>query len=139
MERQTVLGDDLHQTPDGPRLVGGRCADCGTVAFPRPASCARCTGTTVDQHLLPTEGTLWTFTVQGFRPKAPYDGPEEFEPYGVGYVDLGGEVLVEARLTESAPERLQIGAPMRLVLQAYGQQGDTVLETYAFAPIGGAA
>ena len=32
---------------------------------------------------------------------------EEFEPYGVGYVELPGEVRVEARLTESDPARLR--------------------------------
>ena len=26
------------------------------------------------------EGRLWTFTVQGFRPKPPYIGPDEFDP-----------------------------------------------------------
>jgi uncharacterized OB-fold protein len=53
-------------------------------------------------------GTLWTYTVQGFRPKSPYDGPEEFSPYAVGYVDLG-EVLVESRLDVPVGHRLVIG------------------------------
>ena len=47
----------------------------------------------------------------------PYAGdPDEFEPYGVGYVELAGEVRVEGRLTEADPERLRIGMPMELVL-----------------------
>ncbi len=41
---------------------------------------------------------------------------DEFEPYGVGYVELPGEVRVEARLTEYDPERLRIGMPMELTL-----------------------
>ncbi len=28
---------------DEPRLIGGACADCGAVSFPRPTSCSRCT------------------------------------------------------------------------------------------------
>ena len=54
-----------------------------------------------------------------FAPKAPPylpGGVEEFEPYGVGYIELPGEVRVEARLTESDPDRLRIGMLMDLTL-----------------------
>lgn len=134
-----VAIDDMRSTPAGPRLLGGRCDRCRTVAFPRPTTCAKCTNASIDEFELPTEGTLWTFTVQGFHPKPPYDGPSHFEPYGVGYVDLG-EVLVEARLTESDPDRLEIGARMRLVQIEYGSdEGGAALETFAFERVGSAA
>ena len=68
-------------------------------------------------------GTLWTFTTQTFRPPSPpYDGgdtAESFQPYALGYVELPGEVVVEARLTEPDPARLAIGQPMRLVIVPY--------------------
>lgn len=136
MEVRTVVGDDLRDTADGPRLVGGCCRTCGAVAFPRPASCARCTGSELDEHLLAAEGTLWTYTVQGFQPKAPYDGHADFAPYGVGYVDLAGEVLVESRLTVHEADQLAIGDRMMLVLEHYGDDasGDP-LTTFAFAPV----
>ena len=51
------------------------------------------------------------------RPEATLiDDPDTFEPYGVGYVELPGEVRVEARLTEADPGRLRIGLPMELTL-----------------------
>ena len=66
---------------------------------------------------LARRGTLWSWTIQRFRPKSPpYTGPEEFEPYGVGYVELPGEVRVEARLTEADPDKLRIGMEMELTL-----------------------
>ena len=38
----------------------------------------------------PAKARLWSWTVQRFRPKSPpYAGPVAFEPYAVGYVDLG--------------------------------------------------
>jgi uncharacterized OB-fold protein len=114
---------------DEPRLIGSRCRACGVVGFPARRSCAACTSVDVEEHLLGRTGTLYTWTVQGFRPKAPYRGPEEFEPYGVGYVELPGEVRVEARLTVADPDRLRIGLPMELVIVPFG---DSV--TYAFAP-----
>ena len=110
-------------------LLRGRCRDCGVVTFPAQRSCPRCTSLDVEEHLLGRTGTLYTWTVQGFRPKPPYAGPEEFEPYGVGYVELPGEVLVETRLTVADPDRLRIGLPVELVIVPFGDK-----VTYAFAP-----
>jgi uncharacterized OB-fold protein len=130
-----VAAPDLRLTEDGPVLVGGRCTSCGSVAFPRQTPCARCAGTGIEEHVLATSGTLWTWTVQGFRPKTPYDGPEEFTPYGVGYVDLGGEVLVESRLTVADPARLAIGLHVELVTETYAlDDAGTPCVTFAFAP-----
>lgn len=120
---------------DEPQLVGGVCCACGSVAFPRPPSCARCTSEDVDEHLLIRAGTLWSWTVQRFQPKEPFLGPDPFEPYGVGYVDLSGEVLVEARLTTADPAQLEIGQPVELVIIPFAASDDgTELLTFAFRP-----
>src|SRR3954447_11961377 len=91
------IAERLFELVDGqPVLLGAKCAPCGTVTFPIQGSCPRCTSEDVAEHRLATNGTLWTWTTQGFRPKTPpYAGPEEFTPYLVGYVELGGEVRVE--------------------------------------------
>jgi uncharacterized protein len=116
-----------------PRLIGSQCARCGVVAFPKQDSCPKCTSGEVAERLLARRGTLWSWTIQGFRPKSPpYAGdPDTFEPFGVGYVELPGEVRVEARLTEADPARLLIGMPMELTLIPAPGGGTT----YAFAPI----
>jgi len=72
----------------------------------------------VEERLLERTGTLYTWTVQGFRPKPPYAGPEGFEPYGVGYVELPGEVRVEARLTVADPDGLWKRTATKLFLIA---------------------
>ena len=114
-----------------PRLIGSRCSRCGTVSFPRQASCPRCTSVDVHEWRLATRGTLWTWTIQCFEPKPPYVSDGAFEPYGVGYVELPGEVRVESRLTEADPARLRIGMPMELtVLPVAGGK-----VTYAFGPV----
>jgi uncharacterized protein len=121
-------------TPEAPRLIGSRCRSCGVVAFPRQDSCQACMSLDVDEHLLAREGSLWTWTIQCFPPKSPpYAGSaDEFEPYGVGYVELGGEVRVEGRLTEADPERLAIGMEMEVTLVPAPGRADAV--TFAFRP-----
>ena len=104
----TPVGQGLFTEAGGElRLVGSQCAQCGTVAFPRQSSCPRCTSLAVHEHLLARRGTLWSWTIQCFPPKSPpyaVVDPDTFEPYGVGYVELPGEVRVETRLTESDPD-----------------------------------
>ena len=136
---QTSIRDDvLELTDDGPRLIGMRCKDCDNHMFPFQNGCSRCTGTNVERVALGTHGTLWTWTVQGFPPKAPpYLGetnPKQFQPYGVGYVELEGELKVEARLTEADPRKLKIGMPMELTLVTLCEEDGTDIVTYAFAP-----
>jgi uncharacterized protein len=118
----------------GPMLMGSRCADCGEPYFPPAAACTRC----LSRHLQPAEigdrGTLWSWTVQAFLPKTPYDGgetPESFVPYGVGYVEMPSGIKVEARLSTADETRLRIGMPMRLELAPYGTAGGL---TFVFRP-----
>jgi uncharacterized protein len=131
------VADGLFTWPsDEPRLIGGSCRSCGTITFPSQGSCPKCTGRDISERLLEREGTLWTFTVQGFRPKAPYSGPVEFESYGVGYVQLPGEVMVESRLTENDPHKLAIGDAMELVIVPSRQDEDgNDVVTFAFRPV----
>ena len=109
-----------------PRLIGGRRRHDGEIVFPLPEG-----DTAADYDAIPLSrtGTLWSWTIQGFRPKAPYTGPEVFEPYALGYVELPGEVIVETRLTASAG--LTIGMPVELVIVPF----DATRATYAFRPV----
>lgn len=141
METQVPVAEGLWVIADDgrPRLVGSRCDDCGTTTFPTVGGCARCTGANLSAVELPTTGTLWSWTIQGFLPKnPPYAGTETpltFVPYGVGYVELPGACIVETRLTENRPEHLVIGMPMELVVIPFttDTEGRELL-TYAFAP-----
>ena len=77
--------------------------------------------------------------MQGFRPKSPpYEGPADFEPYPVGYVELPGEVKVESLLVEVAPEQLRIGMEMELAIVPFASSvTDDPLVTFAFRPLQG--
>jgi uncharacterized OB-fold protein len=127
---------------DDPQLIGSRCGDCGIVTFPSQDSCPRCSSTAMEEHLLARRGRLWAWTTQDFPPPSPpYAGPtgKEFVPFAVGYVELGGEVRVETRLTEATADTLTTGAEMELVVVPFreSEDGDGDCEevvTFAFRP-----
>jgi uncharacterized protein len=141
MATQVPVSEGVFTWPsDSPRLLGSRCLDCGNHMFPVQGDCPRCGGNSTEIVELSARGTLWTWTIQGFPPKAPpYAGdadPKTFEPFGVGYVELPGEVKVEARLTESDPEKLKIGMEMELVMVPLATDDDgNEIVTFAFAPV----
>lgn len=117
------------------QLAGARCRDCGTTTFPYQDSCPRCSRADMGRVSLPQQGVLWAFTVQGFPPKPPYRADGPFEPYGVGYVDLGG-VLVETRLTINDPAALANGDRLRVELvPVFTDEDGTRVLTYAFGPV----
>ena len=138
---QVPIADRLFTWPsDAPQLIGDRCGTCGMIAFPKQGSCPRCASTDMHEHLLARRGRLWAWTTQHFAPPSPpYAGPvgEAFVPFGVGYVELPGEVRVETRLTESDPERLAHGMEMELVIVPFrtDDAGNEVV-TFAFRPVG---
>lgn len=131
MATQVPVADGVFTWPsDQPRLIGSE--RDGVISFPaRPGE---------TQRELGRRGRLWSFTTQQFRPPAPpYDGNDDaasFKPYALGYVELPGELLVQARFTESDPGKLRIGQEMELRIVPYTTRPDgTEVLTYAFAPI----
>lgn len=125
--------------PDEVALLGGRCEACGLITFPLQSSCARCGSTETGSHRLGTRGTVWAWTIQAFPPPSPpYTGPsgEDFVPYGIGFVELPGEVRVEARLTVNDPEQIRNGMEVELVLVPFGTDAEgNERVTFAFAPV----
>lgn len=86
---------------------------------------------------LPPRGRVWSWTIQRFRPKTPpYIGPEAFEPFAIGYVELPGAVIVETRIVGVAFDAIRIGMEMQTVITPFATDasGRTVV-TYAFAPV----
>ncbi|WP_068876863.1 MULTISPECIES: Zn-ribbon domain-containing OB-fold protein [unclassified Phenylobacterium] len=119
----------------GPRLIGGRRKSDGRMVFPLPTGPE---AANFEPVRLSPEGTLWSFTIQRFRPKSPpYAGDEDdksFAPYALGYVELPGEVIVESRLDTRDFAGLRVGQPMRLKLIPFRRADGDVL-TYAFEPV----
>lgn len=140
-DSKQAIADGLFTWPsDNPHLLGSTCRACHAVTFPQKKSCPRCCSQDVELTELAQRGTLWTWTVQEFPPKSPpYASGEaegRFAPFGIGYVELPGQVRVEARLTVSDPARLRIGMPMELAIVPFGKDADGQPRmSFAFRPI----
>ena len=136
---QKALAPDVFTWPDdNPQLIGSRCGDCGATTFPAQSRCPRCSKANMAELLLPRRGTLVSWTTQSFVPVFPYAGDEtgaSFTPFGVGLVQLDDVVRVEARLTESDPEKLDFGMAVELAIVPFYEddEGNEVM-TFAFAP-----
>jgi uncharacterized OB-fold protein len=95
-----------------PRLIGGRCGNCGRHQFPRGSLCPYCGKDDVAEALLSPTGTLWAWTAVSAAPPG-YRGEV---PYGFGVVELPDGLRVLTRLTESDPAALAYGQDVRLQL-----------------------
>jgi uncharacterized protein len=130
---QRPIAQNVFEPGPAPRLIGGRHLRTGRLVFPLDV-----TDADYEACDLPPRGSLWSFTVQRFRPKTPpYAGPEAFEPFAVGYVELPGALIVESRLTGIPFEQLRIGMPLQLTSIPLCAAADgAMLCTYAFGPAG---
>ena len=107
------LADVIDVSTGEPRLVVGL-RHGHTYEFPFvPAE-----GT--ERVLLPREGTLWTWTTQGFPPPlVPHDGGD-FVPYAVGYVEFDGFLHIEGVIADPVDSGIQVGQQMTVIEHGSG-------------------
>ena len=140
MSSQKPLHDGLYTWPsEKPQMLGSRCPHCGETAFPAQSGCRSCSANESEIVEIGDTGTLWTWTIQGFLPKEPYNSDETvetFKPYGVGYVEMPGGVRVESRIAANSREQLIIGMPLKLEIVPFRTDSDgTQWMTFQFAPV----
>jgi uncharacterized OB-fold protein len=109
-------------TGSDPHLIGSRCAECGSYAFPPETfSCRnpRCSSTTLEEVPLSRRGRVWSFAVNHYAAPPPAISPDPFEPYAVAAVELEEErmVILGPVATESDPDVLRIGQHMEIVVE----------------------
>lgn len=133
-EGLTPIDPALWSHEDEPHLIGGRLPS-GEVVFPMPVGDA---AREVEPYKLARKGRLWSWTSQGFLPKEPYEGPgsapgegpQDFRPFLLGYVELPGEVIVESRIVDASLEDLKLGMAMEFCIVPFNDRHTT----FAFRP-----
>ena len=115
-------------------LLGGACATCGALRFPRRPFCAVCQSDAIEERALATTGTVYTFTIVRAAPPGYVGEP----PYAIGLVDLPDGLRVTTTLTADDLGELAIGDVVALELLPLGTGEDTLL-SFAFRRTGAKA
>ena len=114
-------------------LLGGFSEQSQHSHFPRALVCPYTGANDVVDYELPSTGVLWACTVVNSAPPG-YFGPV---PYGFGVVQLKDGLRILTRIAADDPVSLQIGQPMRLIIEdlpAGADQDAGTMQIWAFAP-----
>ena len=137
-KRVPVVEGLFAETAEGPRLLGSKCATCGTPYFPKSAVCHNpdCRESKIADATFGPRGRLWSYAVQYYPPPPPAKFEEPFTPYALGFIDLAEGLRVLARISTDDPEGLQVGAEVELVFEmlALDGKGNEVI-TWKFRPL----
>jgi hypothetical protein len=107
-------GDFYRECARQGRLVFQRCEACGTPRHPPRVLCARCGSDQVAWVPSAGQGTIFSWTVTH---QAPHPAFASQVPYAVVVVELEEDVRIVASLRELAPEHLELGLPVEVVLE----------------------
>ena len=136
--RIPVVEGAFAETADGPRLLGSRCLACRTSYFPKAPVCRNpaCAEKQVEEVPLSPRGTLWSYTIQCYKPPPPARLDDPFVPYGLGLVDLPEGIRILGMISTDRPEELRVGQEVELVLETlyHNDEGDEVI-TWKFRPL----
>lgn len=131
------IAEGLFDSADGGIvLLATRCASCGTLYFPRRATCSNpaCRDKEVGDAVLPRQGALYSYTIQRYQPP-PLFRMDDWQPYAIGVIDLGEGVQVMAMLDGVALDEIAIGMPLQLAPRPlYRDEQGRLVHTYAFVP-----
>jgi acetyl-CoA acetyltransferase/uncharacterized OB-fold protein len=100
----------LFTTGGEPRLLGGRCRECGQPHFPRGSSCPYCGAEECEPVELSSRGRLLEHTTVRNRPPG-YRGEL---PFGFGVVELEDGLRLITRVDVADLDNVAAGAPMQL-------------------------
>jgi uncharacterized OB-fold protein len=131
------ISDGIYWVRDGSvALLGSKGGASGDVVFPALSGAQ---GEADGLAEISGVGRLWTYTVQRFKPKFPFDDGQpdaEFVPYVVGYVSFEESgIIVEGRIVNAAPDELEIGQEMSICSTVIAKSQGNNIELYAFAPL----
>jgi uncharacterized protein len=127
-----------------PKLIGSRCASCGTFFFPPPQSafCRNpdCEGETFERVPLSRTGRIWSFTNACYQPPEPFVAPNPFVPFAIAAVELEREKMIVLGQVVSGVGvgDLKVGLAVELVLETLHVDADGDKVIWKWKPVRGA-
>jgi len=124
----------------GPALLGSRCRECGTFAFPAEAQYCRnpdCASTTFETVELSRRGRIWSYTDARYQPPPPYVAADPYVPFCLAAVELAAEKLVV--MGQVVPgvrvEDLSVGDEVELVIDTLSREDGTEYLIWKWQPL----
>jgi uncharacterized OB-fold protein len=140
MTKRVFVAESLFaETAEGPRLLGSRCASCGTPYFPRAAVCHNpdCGASQMADAAFGPDGTLWSCAIQDYPPPSPARFDKPYVPYAMGVVDLRDGLRVLGRIKTDDPHGVRPGTRVTLIIDTLCHDGDgNEVVTWKFRPLG---
>jgi uncharacterized protein len=112
-------------------LLGGHCASCAALQFPRREVCPQCQHDAVESVTLAGEGEVFTYTVVRSAPPG-YLGEV---PYAYGVVTLDDALRVTTTITSDDLDALAIGDRVAFEVITLGD-GEAAVTSYAYRVAG---
>ncbi|MFN8036456.1 MAG: OB-fold domain-containing protein [Acidimicrobiia bacterium] len=120
------------------RLLGSRCATCGTPYFPASSLCHHpdCDDSATGDAAFGPAGTVWSYSYQNYPPPAPAVYDEPYVPYALAVVDLDDGLRVVGRMQSDDEAAVRVGARVEVVLGTVGHDADgSELSSWTFRPV----
>ena len=137
--KYVAIKEDFFSQPLYPlekvRLMGTKCRECGEVFFGKAVACQQCQSENLESIALGRKGKLYSYTINRNRPPGDYKGPEPFQPFAVGLVELPEGISIVSVLTDCDFDKLEVGMGLELSIEELykDEDGNTVI-TYKFRP-----
>ncbi len=107
-------------------LQAGKCSACGYIEYPLRDICRKCKSTSIEMITLPTNGTIYSYTVVRY----PLKGLEN-PPYIIGLIELDNGVRLLSRISGDI-DSVQIGKRVKLS-EVTTELTDKMLPPFLFA------
>jgi len=137
-QRIPVAKNLFAETPEGPRLLGSRCATCGTPYFPKSAMCHNpdCASSKMEDASFGPKGKIWSVAMQDYPPPPPIKFDKPYKPYAMGVVDLPEGLRVLGRIATDDPKSVEVGMDGELIIDALAHDEDgNELVAWKFKPL----
>ena len=132
-----VIDGVFNLTPQGIRLIGVKCQECGAVAFPKTVILHRpgCQKNLIKEILLSQRGTVKSFTIQRYEPPPLFKSPQPFKPYAIGSIELKEGIEVDGIIANCEFEDINLGMKVETIFyKLYEDDNGNDVVTYAFRP-----
>ena len=125
---------------NAPTLLGSRCDECGTFAFPAESGYCRnpdCESSSFETVELSRRGRIWSYTDARYQPPPPYVAADPYVPFCIAAVELDAEKLVVmGQIVDGVSvDDLSVGDEVELVVDTLYHEDGTDYLVWKWRPV----